>query len=118
MRKLISLLCLSAFILTGVSFANESLSENVVLNSKKELYEPMGTYKYVILYNGVNVRTGPGTNYKSIGTVNKGDFLWSSNLPVPAQDGTNKAWLYVYGPPCGAGYIRTDMFAEDYNDAF
>lgn len=33
-----------------------------------------GPYKAVVLYNGVNIRSGPGTQYPSYGHMNKGDM--------------------------------------------
>lgn len=127
-------LILAIFMLTNVAFAETvdsqqtlEISENLSMVEDNEAntvspvpisdnhetnseIKPTATYRYIVLYNGVNVRTGPGMNYTSIGHVNKGDYVYSRDYGV--SDGKGYYWLYVTGPACGAGYVRTDMIRE------
>lgn len=67
-----------------------------------------GPYKAVVLYNGVNIRSGPGTQYPSYGHMNKGDIVWIYN-------GYNDPWIYVLcdSPHKGQfAYIHKDYIEE------
>ena len=71
------------------------------------------TYKHLISLaygycnaNSVNVRTGPGTNYKSVGFANKGDtYSWYET--VAESNGTQNEdmlWCHVHGEHIGWMY--------------
>lgn len=47
-----------------------------------------GPYKGMVKANGVNIRSGPGTQYPSYGHMNYGDIVWIYNY-------TNAPWAYV-----------------------
>lgn len=72
---------------------------------------PLGIYKAMVIGNGVNVRSGPGTEYPSYGHMNWGDIVYVHRY----GQGADGAWAYVL---CGAphtglyAYIHTDYIME------
>lgn len=49
--------------------------QDIALMSDAERAE-RGIYQGRILQNGVNIRSGPGSQYKSLGMMNKGNTVW------------------------------------------
>lgn len=71
-----------------------------------------GIYRAVVLANGVNIRKGPGTNYISLGMMNKGDTVYIHRYNC----GPNEDWCYVLcdTPNKGVyGYIMYKYLQEN-----
>lgn len=56
--------------------------------------------------NSVNVRTGPGTNYRSVGLANKGDtFNWYQTVAeCHGTQNVDMLWCHVHGKHIGWMY--------------
>ena len=74
--------------------------------------EERGIYKCEVTANHVNIRSGPGTNYKSLGQQNKGDIVYMHRF-APGDDGEIWAYCLCGYPNKGVyGYIRQDFLRE------
>ena len=65
-----------------------SMSVETAATSEEDGPSVRGPYKGMVLYNGVNIRSGPGTQYPSYGHMNKGDIVWIYNY-------NHQPWAYV-----------------------
>lgn len=68
--------------------------------------------------NGVNIRTGAGTGYRSVGTANKGDVFNNYQTIAEAQGKENQdlQWEHVHGKHIGwmyGQYYTADSVADE-----
>ena len=64
------------------------------------------TYKGQITGSGVNLREGPGTNYKKIHSVTKGNYyILVSNELIKNEEGCESGWYKIYYEGESSGYI-------------
>lgn len=94
MRKIVSTMLLVCLLLTisvpalATSIATVDTSVGNSTESVQSDIKQRGPYKGMVTQNGVNIRTGPGTQYPSYGHMNKGDIVWIYNY-------INAPWAYV-----------------------
>ncbi len=77
------------------------------------MLEERGVYKYQINANNVNVRSGAGTSYSSLGQMNWGDVCYSGGKNDVVANGYT--WKYVLcGSPLSGtyGWIATTYLIE------
>lgn len=92
----------------------------------RTLYESQCTARLTARESGsqINLREGPGTEYKSLGYGLVGDFVNIMTIDAPevtySEDGNGYLWRIVQFPKSGAkGWIRGDflnMFCESIPD--
>lgn len=64
------------------------------------------TYKATITENGVNLRSGPGTNHKVLKTVNKdAEYSMIDNILYKDEVGCEKGWYKIYYDASAIGYV-------------
>jgi len=64
------------------------------------------TYKGKIIGTGVNLRQGPGTNYKKIKSVSKGNYYTLvSNELHDSEEGCESNWYKIYYEGTQTGYV-------------
>lgn len=64
------------------------------------------TYKGKIIGSGVNLRSGPGTNYGTLKSVNKGNYyILVSNTLHNSEEGCESGWYQIYYEGETSGYI-------------
>lgn len=85
--------------------SDESASGSIASFENNDSDQPAASrVTLTVTGNAVNIRSGPGTNYASLGKVNKGDKLFST--------GKSDNWYQVeYGD--GTGYIIEDYVTID-----
>lgn len=82
------------------------------------------TYKGKITGSGVNLRSGPGTNYETVKSVSKGNFyILVSNTLYPSEEGCESGWYQIYyeGETSGyicSNYIEIVLASEDDTDEY
>lgn len=91
----------------------ESLAEGNVSDSISK-----GCF-YQVLYNNVNIRSGPGTNYPSYGLLQKGDGLYRVDFnPGVKTDSQGYKWYHLNvmtGANTGvSGWVRGDQIKLTY----
>lgn len=74
---------------------------------------------YKVLYNNVNIRSGPGTNYPSYGHLQKGDGLFRTDFnPGQKNDSQGYTWYHLNvmtGTNTGvSGWVRGDQIKLTY----
>ncbi len=67
------------------------------------------TYRGKITGTGVNLRSGPGTNYSSIKTLSKNsEYTLVSNKLYPSEKSCSKGWYQMYYEASATGYVCAD----------
>jgi uncharacterized protein YraI len=72
-----------------------------------------GVFANSVWENGVNIRSGPGTGYTSVGQAQTGQTLWDDCYTTGTVINGNPYWDYVYDANTGkAGYV-TEYYLND-----
>lgn len=67
------------------------------------------TYRGKITGTGVNLRSGPGTNYSSIKTLSKNsEYTLVDNTKHPSEKGCSTGWYRLYYEGSATGYVCGD----------
>ena len=101
-----SLTTTTAFAAAPLDTTNDTLNQNAVAASDESV-QPLyiWTDQYKCNGDGVNIRTGPGTEYESIGKLNKGDIVGVHRLKT-GKDG--KKWAKIDLGDWESGWVRAD----------
>lgn len=105
--SLMAVMLLVGFVPTTIVEASEIASSEDV--------DTRASIPLVVLHNGTNFRTGPGTHFTSLGHVHKGDRVVRTG--ATQYDSNRYAWYPVYiltGQNTGrSGWIRADLLRYD-----
>lgn len=55
--------------------------------------------RYQVIYTYVNIRTGPSTEYRKVGTYDEGEIINSGGYPFEGEDGN--IWVSYTGGQSG-----------------
>jgi uncharacterized protein YgiM (DUF1202 family) len=112
MKKLIVSL-MAVMLLVG--FIPTTIVEASEVAFSEEDVDTRASIPLVVLHNGTNFRTGPGTHFTSLGHVHKGDRVVRTG--ATQYDSNRYAWYPVYiltGQNTGrSGWIRADLLRYD-----
>ena len=84
----VTVVSIPAFAASDVETPATNTTANQMVEDDQQSVQPRGPYKGMVLYNGVNIRSGPVTQYPSYGHMNKGDIVWIYNYDY-------SPWVYV-----------------------
>jgi len=67
------------------------------------------SYKGKIIGSGVRLRSGPGTNYEYLKTINKdNEYMLVNNTIFPDEGGCTNGWYKIYYEGSATGYVCSD----------
>lgn len=108
-NKMMSL-AISALMLGATAGAVNSMSEPVSVSAAVTTWGGYYTPTYIKCKSGLNVRTGPGTNYKKITAIPWGTWVTTTRL-------SSNGWAKVsYNGKTGWIYLNNGIYAELYLD--
>ena len=118
-RRTVSV-CICAMIMGTLSFSGNKIyaAENSIIGERENVKTEMFVYtsadaydgklpgeneakgilttKYRVSVNKATMRSGPGTNYSSLGTLNKNDVVWVRSISGGwAKFKVNSKWHYI-----------------------
>lgn len=82
------------------------------------------TYKGKVTGSGVNLRSGPGTNYETVKSVSKGNYyMLVSNTLHNSEEGCESGWYQIYyeGETSGficSNYLEVSLASEEVSDEY
>lgn len=72
-----------------------------------------GVFPNSVWENGVNIRSGPGTSYASLGQAQTGQTLWDYCYTTGTVINGNPYWDYIYDANTGVSGYVTEYYLND-----